>query len=132
MILEAGEATSAITMLEPLIATYPFRDRPRGLPMRALADAGRRTDAVREFKTYRHLLAEEVGTEPSPFLLVLDRAIVAQTGRPSTAHRHPFRNTRHGAGRAPPPRFAASLLARAQPPIGGGPVHRAQRRAGGG
>ncbi len=56
MNLEAGEATSAITMLEPLIATYPFRDRPRGLLMRALADAGRRTDALREFQAYRQLL----------------------------------------------------------------------------
>lgn len=84
MILEAGEATSVITMLEPVIATFPFRDRPRGLLMRALADAGRRTDALREFQAYRAVLGEEIGTEPSPFLVVLDRAIAAQTDDPDS------------------------------------------------
>ena len=79
MVLEAGEPTSAITMLEQLIAVYPFRDRPRGLLMRALADVGRRTDSLREFQAYRDLLAKEIGTEPSPFLVVLDRAIAAQS-----------------------------------------------------
>ena len=53
--------------------------------MRALADAGRRTDALREFHAYRELLAEEIGTEPSPFLIVLDRAIAAQTDNPDSA-----------------------------------------------
>ena len=44
---DAGEWSAAIATIQPLIETEPFRDRPRGLLMRALADSGRRTDALR-------------------------------------------------------------------------------------
>ena len=40
LLLERGKWSAAIARLEPLIATHPFRDRPRGLVMRALADCG--------------------------------------------------------------------------------------------
>ncbi len=63
LLLERGEWSAAIARLEPLIATYPFRDRPRGLLMRALADCGRRVDALRVFQEYRSFLIDEVGTE---------------------------------------------------------------------
>ncbi len=43
--------------------------------MRALADSGRRTDALRAFQTYRSHLLEEVGTEPSEAIYNLDREI---------------------------------------------------------
>jgi DNA-binding SARP family transcriptional activator len=69
MLLDAGEWTAAIATVEPLIERDPYRDRPRGLLMRALAGSGRRTDALRAFQTYRRFLAEEVGTrsrQPCP------------------------------------------------------------------
>jgi class 3 adenylate cyclase/biotin operon repressor len=75
LLLESGKWSAAIARLEPLIATHPFRDRPRGLLMRALADCGRRVDALRAFQDYRRFLIDEVGTEPSPELVALDRAI---------------------------------------------------------
>ena len=75
LLIERGEWSAAIARLESLIAAYPFRDRPRGLLMRALADSGRRVDALRVFQDYRRFLLDEVGTEPSPELVALDRDI---------------------------------------------------------
>jgi len=69
--------TSAITRLEPLLAEHPFRDRPCGLLMEALAGSGRQVDALRAFQDHRRRLLEEVGTEPSPDLVALDRAIAS-------------------------------------------------------
>ncbi|MEQ1786309.1 MAG: BTAD domain-containing putative transcriptional regulator [Acidimicrobiales bacterium] len=75
LLLDAREWTAAIALVEPLIAEQPFRDRPRGQLMRALADSGRTTHALRAFQQYRTLLADEVGTEPSEALASLDRRI---------------------------------------------------------
>jgi DNA-binding SARP family transcriptional activator len=67
--------SEAIARLEPLIAVHPFRDRPRALLMQALAQSGRRVDALRAFQSYRTLLVDEVGTEPSSIIVALDREI---------------------------------------------------------
>jgi tetratricopeptide (TPR) repeat protein len=75
LLLDAGEWTAAIAAVQPLIDREPFRDRPRALLMRALADSGRRTDALREFQTYRVVLRDEVGTDPSDAIVRLDREI---------------------------------------------------------
>lgn len=82
-----NEFAAAIAHLEPLIAAHPFRDRPRGLLMTALADSGRRTDALRAFQDYRTFLIEEIGTEPSAELVALDRAIASPTTPASPAPR---------------------------------------------
>jgi DNA-binding SARP family transcriptional activator len=79
LLIAAKDWTRAIVVLESLIVAQPFRDRPRGLLMRALADSGRRTDALRSFQEYRRLLLEEVGTEPSAAVTALDRLIAAET-----------------------------------------------------
>ena len=130
MILEAGEATSAITMLEPLIATYPFRDRPRGLLMRALADA-RPTYATRSVSSTPTVNSSARRSAPSP-RRSSSRWIGRSRPRPTSRQHVAAPSGPPGMGpRAPPRRFAASLLAQAQPPIGGGLVHRARRRAGG-
>ena len=70
-----GEWSSAIAQLEPLIQAHPLHDRPRGLLMRALAESGRRADALRAYQSYRDLLVREIGTEPSRPLVELDRSI---------------------------------------------------------
>ena len=86
LLLDAGEWTEAIATLEPLIEEQPYRDRPRSQLMRALADSGRRIDALRVYQAYRKLLAEEVGTEPSEAITELDREIASSgaTGIEST------------------------------------------------
>ena len=77
VLIDEAEWTEAITRLEPLIAQHPFRDRPRALLMRALAESGRRVEALRAYQSYRTLLVEEFGTEPSSGIVELERAIAA-------------------------------------------------------
>ncbi len=79
--LDAGESSTALTAIHSLIDQHLFRDRPRALLLRALADAGRRTDALRSFQSYRDLLLDEIGTEPSAALVELDRAIASGDGQ---------------------------------------------------
>ena len=79
---ELGEALiadrrpdDALAVLEPHIVEHPYRDRPRGLAIRALAASGRRTEALRAFRRYRDELAETAGTEPSAELRDIDRRV---------------------------------------------------------
>ncbi len=74
-LVEAGRCSEAIAELSDHIAHHPLRDRPRGLLMRALAGDGRQADALRTLRDYRHLLAEEVGTEPSEAVQLIGRRI---------------------------------------------------------
>lgn len=79
-LIETGGWSAAIATVQPLIDAEPFRDRPRGLLMRALAGCGRRTDALRAFQGYRAFLLDEVGTEPSDAVVALDREIAHGRG----------------------------------------------------
>ena len=78
LLLEGGEFAAAITTVLPLIDQQPYRDLPRALLMRALDQAGRRTDALRQFQSYRLVLQGEIGIEPSAALVELDRAIASE------------------------------------------------------
>jgi predicted ATPase/DNA-binding SARP family transcriptional activator len=89
LLLEAGEPAAAIAMVFTLIDEQPYRDLPRALLMRALAEVGRRTDALRQFQEYRLVLQREIGTEPSAPLVELDRAIAEGTDLEM------FRQSRH-------------------------------------
>lgn len=73
--LAQGRWSRAAALVLPLVEEQPFRDRARGLLMRALAGAGRQADALRAFEAYRSFLRDETGTVPSPTLVALDRAI---------------------------------------------------------
>lgn len=77
ILLDVGEAAIALPAIQALIDDHPYRDRPRALLVRALAESGRRTDALRAFQTYRTLLLDEIGTEPSSALAALDRAVAS-------------------------------------------------------
>lgn len=68
-------SNEAITILEPHILDNEFRDRPRGLLMRSLAAAGRQTEALRSYQTYRSFLVERAGTEPSEELRRIEQRI---------------------------------------------------------
>jgi class 3 adenylate cyclase/tetratricopeptide (TPR) repeat protein/biotin operon repressor len=93
ILLDRSEWSAAIATLEPFIATHPYRDRPRGLLMQALADSGRRVDALRAFQDYRRFLIDEVGTEPSPELVGLDRDIARQGGSSTSVPSAEAKNT---------------------------------------
>ena len=75
--LDLGRQAETVSELEALIADHPYRDEPRRQLMTALADSGRRTEALRTFQDYRQLLNDEVGTEPGTALWELDAEIAS-------------------------------------------------------
>ncbi len=98
ILLDAGEEAAAMVELVPLMSEHPYRDRPRALLMRALTQAGRTTEALRQYQAYRSVLRDDIGTEPSSALIELDRAIATggdlaafrDRGHPAwTRHQHP-------------------------------------------
>src|SRR5262249_42271549 len=74
-LITAQRAADAVALLEGQVAQHPYRDRPRGLLIRALALDGRQSDALRAFQSYRALLVDEVGTEPSPEVVRIERRV---------------------------------------------------------
>ena len=76
-LISGHRAPDAIAVAEGQIGLYPYRDRSRGLLIRALALAGRQADALRAFQTYRSLLVEEFGTEPSSEVLRIERRVAS-------------------------------------------------------
>ncbi len=83
LLIDADRPTEAIAELERQIARRPLADRPRLLLLRALAAAGRRTEALRSYQAYRSYLAEAVGTEPGPELRAAERRIALDGGSSS-------------------------------------------------
>jgi predicted ATPase/DNA-binding SARP family transcriptional activator len=74
-LISARAVAEAVALLERQIAMYPYRDRSRGLLIRALASGGRQADALRAFQQYWSLLTEEIGTEPSPEVVRIERRV---------------------------------------------------------
>lgn len=75
-----GRDDEMIPEVESLIALQPLRERPRALAMRALDNVGRKADALRVYRTYRELLTEELGVEPSGSLKELESSILGTHG----------------------------------------------------
>lgn len=75
--LELGRHSEAIPDARTLVDEDPLRDESHALLMSALAGAGRRTEALRHFRTYRSFLIEEVGIEPGPEIRRVDADIAA-------------------------------------------------------
>ncbi len=92
-----GRPAEAVALLEGQIARYTYRDRPRGLLIRALASAGRQADALRAFQQYRSLLIDEFGTDPSPDVVRIERRIATGwDGIESASTMIPGPRTDHG------------------------------------
>jgi branched-chain amino acid transport system substrate-binding protein len=64
--LRSGEAAEAAKWAEQAIALEPFRETGYRCLMGAHAAAGNRAEALRVYERCRRLLAEELGTYPSP------------------------------------------------------------------
>jgi WD40 repeat protein/DNA-binding SARP family transcriptional activator len=75
--LACGRAAGMIPELETLVSEHPLREAFRGQLMLALYRTGRHVDALRAFQQYRDVLAEELGLDPSPELVDLDRRVLA-------------------------------------------------------
>lgn len=78
--LAAGEQDAALADLAILVDAEPLRERPVALLMTALADAGRRAEALRAYDNLRRRLAEELGIEPSAALAAQHRALLDGVG----------------------------------------------------
>ena len=77
----AGEA-------EAIIREAPMRERPRAALMLALYRSGRHAEALRAYKSFRDMLAEDTGLEPSDELARLERRIVERDPSLDTEGRH--------------------------------------------
>ena len=76
MYVSEGRPLEAIPMLRDEVLDDPLREEPRRVLMIALYAGGRQAEALREFRAYREVLAEETGLEPSPELLRLEEQIL--------------------------------------------------------
>jgi DNA-binding SARP family transcriptional activator/tetratricopeptide (TPR) repeat protein len=74
-LISARRSADAVAVLEAQVARHTYRDSSRGLLIRALASAGRQGDALHAFQQYRSLLIEELGTEPSPEVVRVERRV---------------------------------------------------------
>ncbi|MEU8143405.1 BTAD domain-containing putative transcriptional regulator [Nonomuraea sp. NPDC048901] len=74
--LRRGAQRAAIPELGELIDRHPLRERLRGQLMRALSADGRPAEALVAFEQARRLLADELGTDPSPELSGLHQRLL--------------------------------------------------------
>jgi serine/threonine protein kinase/DNA-binding SARP family transcriptional activator/ABC-type glycerol-3-phosphate transport system substrate-binding protein len=76
--LDAGRHGDVIGELESLTREHPLRERLWGGLMLALYRSGRQADSLAAFQQARHVLAEELGVDPSPELQRLHERILRQ------------------------------------------------------
>jgi DNA-binding SARP family transcriptional activator len=74
--LALGRHGEAIGALQALASEHPFRERPRRLLMVALYRAGRQSEALEVYRSFRRLLSDELGLEPSLELRELEAAVL--------------------------------------------------------
>jgi WD40 repeat protein/DNA-binding SARP family transcriptional activator len=75
--LACGRAADMIPEIEALVAEHPLREAFRAQLIVALYRTGRQVDALRTFQQYREVLGQELGLDPSPELVDLDRRVLA-------------------------------------------------------
>jgi DNA-binding SARP family transcriptional activator/predicted negative regulator of RcsB-dependent stress response len=85
--LALGRAGDLIPEVVSLVAAHPLRERFRGQLMRALDDAGRRSEALDAYQDARRTMIGELGLEPGPDLRRIQQAILADDagGEPAPA-----------------------------------------------
>ena len=81
----AGDPAAAVRAAEELIALEPFRERGYRLLMQAQSAAGNDAEALRVYERCRRLLADELGTYPSPGTEAIYRRLLEAPARAPTA-----------------------------------------------
>ena len=76
--LRAGEHAGVLTDLRASVRAQPLRERRWALLARAEYQSGRQAEALRTLREVRAVLARELGVDPGPELVELERAILAQ------------------------------------------------------
>ncbi|MFI6511096.1 BTAD domain-containing putative transcriptional regulator [Streptosporangium sp. NPDC050855] len=74
--IRLGRGSELVPELTGLVAAHPLREGFVAALMRALAEAGRTTEALTVYRRTRELLAEELGTDPSAELSALHTALL--------------------------------------------------------
>ena len=90
--VDLGHGAELVAELTDLVAAHPVRERLVAALMRALAAAGRDTEALFAYERTREALADLLGVDPSPESL--RRARRAAAGRAGTAGGEPETNVR--------------------------------------
>jgi predicted ATPase/DNA-binding SARP family transcriptional activator len=76
--LALGRHADVVGELESLCAAHPLRERLRLLLMLALYRSGRQADALDAYRAAQQTLRQDLGIDPSPALVALERAILNQ------------------------------------------------------
>ncbi|MGI5450801.1 AfsR/SARP family transcriptional regulator [Streptomyces sp. CA-243310] len=76
--LDVGEHALLVGELAELVARHPLRERLRAVQLRALYRSGRQSEALAGYEELRARLADDLGLDPSPTLVALQRAILNQ------------------------------------------------------
>nr|QZD57869.1 winged helix-turn-helix domain-containing protein [Glycomyces sp. TRM65418] len=74
--VDLGDGADLVTELTDLVAAHPMRERLVGALMRALAAAGRGSEALLVYERTRESLADALGVDPSPELAALHVALL--------------------------------------------------------
>jgi predicted ATPase/DNA-binding SARP family transcriptional activator len=74
--LALGRHAELAGKLESLVAEQPLRERRRAQLMLALYCCGRQAEALETYRSFRRLLADELGIDPSPELKELERRML--------------------------------------------------------
>lgn len=85
-----GDPARLVPDLQALCADHPARERSHGLLMRVLHASGQRAAALDTYERLRRVLAEELGTDPSPQLAELHGEILRDTELPARSWTNPF------------------------------------------
>ncbi|MFD4523001.1 BTAD domain-containing putative transcriptional regulator [Streptomyces sp. NPDC058470] len=103
--LALGGAGELVGDLRALVSQYPLRETLRGHLMLALYRAGRRAEALEEYRAVRVLLAEELGIDPGAHLTELHERLLRED--PGLAAPPPAA----GTGQVDPPGLAQGIRA---------------------
>ncbi len=94
LLLIADLVEEAVATLQALLAEHPEREQARGLFMQALYRAGRHTEALSTFRSWRRYLAEGLGLDPSPALRRIEQDILRHTAAAPNARGEVVNRTR--------------------------------------
>ena len=110
--LRSGDAREAVQWAEQTIALAPFRESGYRCLMEAHVASGNRAEALRVYEQCRRLLADELGTYPSPETESIYRELLeAPTAAPTDATSAPRARPPAGAVGVDPEREWASAVA---------------------
>ncbi|WP_406257286.1 BTAD domain-containing putative transcriptional regulator [Streptomyces chartreusis] len=76
ILIKMGDAEQAIDVASALTTSAPLREEAWALLMRALYSAGRSAEALQQYESFRAMLAEDLGLDPTPGLRDLQTAIL--------------------------------------------------------